>query len=180
MQLTATLPDESLDALATRVYDLGDKPSQSAVRAAAKALTHANPALRRMADVQPGTVVEVPPLEDAALRPRQTRSEDDVATGLLRDHVAAAAGLVARRLFADLESERADAEETLKLARSPELKRLKQPGLAEALPQAVAAAEARVAAADELRSRRDVVLAQLATDLRDFTSGHPEDDATTS
>jgi hypothetical protein len=168
MHLTATLPDESLDALATRVYDLGDKPAQASVRAAARALSHANPALRKMADVPPGTVVEVPPLEEAAPRSDATMTEDAAATALVSDHAAAAVALLGRGLFADLSAERSEADETLKLARSPELRRADAPGLEAALPQAVAAAEARAAAAEELRSRREAVLRQVAADLRDL------------
>jgi hypothetical protein len=114
MQLTATLPDESLEGLATRVYDLGEKASQSRVRGAVRALRDANPALAKMADVQPGTVVEVPPLEESAHRPGATMSEDAIAAGLVRDHVAAAAALLGRQLFEDLSAELSDANETLK------------------------------------------------------------------
>lgn len=172
MQLTATLPDESVEALATRVYDLGEKPSQATVRGAVRALRDANPALARMSEVQPGTVVEVPPLEESAHRPGATVTEDAIATGLVRDHVAAAAALLGRQLFEDVSAELSETNETLKLARSPELRRAKVPGLDEALPDAVAAAEARAAAADELRSRREAVLGQLAADLRDLTDAH--------
>jgi hypothetical protein len=172
MQLTATLPDESLEALATRVYDLGEKPSQARIREAMRGLRDANPALRRMADVPPGTVVEVPPLDEGAHRPGATVSEDAVATGLVRDHVAAAAALLGRQLFEDLSAELTEADETLKLARSPELRRSKAPGVEEALRGAVAAAEARAAAAEELRLRRTAVFGQLAADLRDLTDAH--------
>lgn len=165
MQLAATLPNESLEGLAARVYDLGEKPSQAAARAAAKALADANPFLRRLADVPPGTVVEVPPPEKGEYRPGATQGEDAIATGLVLDHVQAAAGLVARQLAADLEAEIADAGATLQLARSAELKRLKTPGLAEALPKTIAVAEARAATAKELRSRQDAMLGQLASDL---------------
>ena len=171
MQLTATLPDESVEALATRVYDLGKKPSQAGLRAAVRGLRNANPALRK-ADVPPGTVVEVPPLEEGAHRPGATVSEDAVTTGIVRDHVSAAAALLGRQLFEDLSAELSEADETVKLARSPELRRAKAPGLEEALRGVVAAAEARTAAAAELRSRRKAVLGQVAADLRDLTGAH--------
>lgn len=171
MQLTATLPDESVEALATRVYDLGEKPSQASLRAAVRGLRNANPALRK-ADVPPGTVVEVPPLKEGAHRAGATVSEDVVATGLVRDHVAAAAALLGRQLFEDLSAELSEADETVKLARSAELRRAKAPGLEEALREAIAAAEARAAAVEELRSRREAVLGQLAADLRDLTDTH--------
>jgi hypothetical protein len=174
MQLTVTLPDESFEALATRVYDLGDRPSQADVRAAVRALKDANPAMRKAADTPPGSVVEVPPLEDAAHRPGATVSEDAVAAGFVSEHVTAAAALLGRRLFEDISAELSEAKSTLKLARSQELRRAKVPGLAEALPQTVAAAEARAAAAEELRSRRDAVLGQLAADLRDLTGEQAE------
>jgi hypothetical protein len=168
MQFTATVPDESLKALATRVYDLGERPSRDVLRAATTALTDANPVLAKVADVPPGTVVEVPPLEDVTHRPDATHSEDELAAGLLRDHVQAAAALITRQLAADLETELAEAEETIRLARSPELRRLEATGLPEALKQVVAAAQARVAAAKDLSTRRDAVLGQLAADLRDL------------
>jgi hypothetical protein len=172
MQLTTILPDESVEALAIRVYDLGEKPSQSSIRAAVRRLRDANPALRRMADAQPGMVVEVPPLEDGAHRSGATVSEDAVAAGIVRDHIGAAAALLGRQLFEDLSAELSETDETLKLARSPELRRAKAPGLAEALREAVAAAEARAAGSEELRSRRKAVLGQLAADLRDLTGAH--------
>jgi hypothetical protein len=172
MQLTATLPDESIEALAARVYDLGEKPSQAKVRAAVQALRQANPVLRKMSDVQAGTVVEVPPLEEGEQRPGATVSEDAVAAGLVRDHVAAAAALLGRQLFEDLAAELSEADETLELARSPELRQAQAPGLEEALKETVTAAEARAAAVEELRSRREAVLAQLAADLRDLTGAH--------
>jgi hypothetical protein len=172
MQLAATLPNESLEQLAVRVYDLGEKPSQAAARAAARALADANPFLSRIADVPPGTVVEVPPLAQGAYRQGTTQGEDAVATGLVLDHVQAAAALIARQLAADLEAEAADAGATLKLARSAELRRLKTPGLAEALPKTVAAAQARAARATELRSRQDAMLGQLASDLDALSGAH--------
>jgi hypothetical protein len=172
MQLTSTLPSESLKELATRVYDLGEKPSPAAVRAAATALTAANPFLEQPADVPPGTVVDVPPLEDAAYRPGATQGEGALATGLALDHVQAAASLIARQLGADLEAEVADAGATLELARSDELTRLKTPGLEEALPRTIAAAKARAETARELRSRQDAVLGQLTADLDALSTAH--------
>ena len=169
MQLATTLPNEGVEALAARVYDLGDAPSQATTRAAAKALTAANPFLSHPADVAPGTVVEVPPMAAREYRAGATEREDAVATALLLDHVRAAADLVARQLAADLEAELADAAATRTLARSAELKRLKTPGLAEALTETVAAAEARTTSAEELRTRHAAVLAQLADDLAALT-----------
>jgi hypothetical protein len=171
MQLTATLPGETLEAVATRVYDLGEKPSQARVRTAARALSAANPALCRMVDVPPGTVVEVPPLTDARQRPGATVGEDAVAAGLVRDHVAAVAALLGRRLLEDLSDGRSEADETRRLARSAGLRRAKASGVDEALREA-AAAEARSEAAKELDSRRGAVLGQLASDLDDLTGAH--------
>jgi hypothetical protein len=172
MQFATTLPDESVEALAARVYDLGERPPPTAVRAAAKALADANPFLRKGVDVPPGTVVEVPRLEQGGHRPGATQGEDAVASGLVLDHVQAAAALVARQLAADLDAETADADATLQLARSDELKRLDAPGLAEALKGTVAAAEARAASAKELRSRQEAMLGQLASDLDELTAAH--------
>jgi hypothetical protein len=172
MQFATTLPDESLEALAARVYDLGEKPPPTAVRAAAKALADANPFLRKLADVPPGTVVEVPRLEQGGRRPGTTQGEDAIASGLVLDHVEAAAALVARQLAADLDAETADADATLQLARSDELKRLDAPGLADAMARTVAAAEARAASAKELRSRQEAMLGQLARDLDELAAAH--------
>jgi hypothetical protein len=172
MQLATTRPDESLDQLAARVYDLGEQPSRSAVRAAARALTDANPFLHRLADVPPGTVVAVPPPPQGEHRRSATQHEDALATGLVLDQVQAAAALIARQLTADVEAELADAGATLKLARSAELKRQKAPGLAEALPHTIAAAEARSERAKELRSRQRAVLRQLAGDLDALARAH--------
>ncbi len=172
MQLASTLPSETLEELAARVYDLGEKPSPAVVRAAATALRDANPFLERPADVPTGTVVDVPPLDDAAYRPGATQGEDALATGLVLDHVQAAASLIARQLAADLEAEAADASATLELARSDELTRLKTPGLEEALPRTIAVAQARAETAKELRSRQDAVLGQLSADLDALTGAY--------
>jgi hypothetical protein len=172
MRLAATRPNESLEELAARVYDLGEAPSQTATRAAVRALADANPFLRKLDDVPPGTVVEVPPIEKGDYRPGATEDEDAVVAGLVLDHVQAAAGLIARQLAADIDAEISDAGTTLKLARSAELKQADAPGLAEALPKTIAAAEARAASAKELRSRQDAVLGQLASDLRGLTAAH--------
>src|SRR4051794_16821791 len=104
MQLTATLPGDSLESLAARVYDLGDQPPPGAVRAATRALAEANPVLRRMSDVAPGTLIEVPALEGAEHRPGASASDDALAAGLVSDHVQAAAALIGRQLFADVEA----------------------------------------------------------------------------
>lgn len=169
MRFATTAANESLEELAARVYDLGEKPSQAAVRAATKALAQANPFLRRLADVPPGTVVDVPPPDQGEHRAGATHGEEAIATGLVLDHVRAAVTLIARRLAADLEAELEDAGATLQRARSAELKRLTAPGLAEALPKTIAAAEARAATAKELRSRQDAMLDQLAGDLDALT-----------
>lgn len=173
MQLTATRTAESLDALAARVYDLGDKPTQAATRAAAKALAEANPFLRRIDDVPAGTVVDVPPLPKGELRPGTTTGEDEVVVALLFDRVRAAAALIQRQLLADLDREAQDARDTISLARSGELKKLRGRGLSEALTRTVTAAEERGAAADALRSRSDAVIAQITTDLADL-AGTPD------
>jgi hypothetical protein len=171
MQLAATRPNETVEALAARVYDLGEKPSRAATRAAAKALTEANPFLAKLDDVPPGSVVDVPPLDKIPHRPGATQDEDAVVTSAVLDHVRAAAALLARQLAADLEAELADADATVRLAGSDELRRLETPGLAEALPHTIAAAGARADAARDLRSRQDAVLAQLARDLDELSAG---------
>jgi flagellar biosynthesis/type III secretory pathway protein FliH len=171
MQLATTRPDETLEELAARVYDLGDKPTQTAERAAVRALAEANPFLRKGTTVAAGTVVAVPPPEQGQVRAEATTSEDALAGALAGDHVLAAVDLLARQLTADLEADAADAEETVKRAKDAELKRAKATGLAEALRQATAAAEARRTWADELRTRQAAVLDQIAADVEQLAGG---------
>jgi hypothetical protein len=121
MHVTATLSDERLETIAIRVHDPAGQPAQTAVRAAARALSGASPAPRRMSDMPPGTVVEVPPLAQGAHRPGAKRTKDAVASGLVGDHVVAAAALLGPRLFEDASAETSEAEAALTLARSPEL-----------------------------------------------------------
>jgi hypothetical protein len=172
MHFAATRPDESLEGLATRVYDLGDKPSEAAVRAATGALADANPFLRELAGVPTGTVVEVPPLEKGEYRPGATHGEDAIAGTVVLEHVQAAAALVARQLGADLDAEAQEARETLDLAGSDDVRKRDTPGLPEALETTVAAAEARAASAKDLRARQDAVLTQLTADLGELTGVH--------
>ncbi len=172
MQLTVTAPNETLEALAVRVYDLGEKPSQAATREAAKALAEANPVLRRIADVPAGTVVEVPPIERGTVRTGATQGEAPATAVLVAEKVAAAAALAQRQLLADIDAETGDAKDTVKLARSAEVKKLRTdaPELSDVLPQTIAAADARGADAGELRKRQQAVFAQIAVDLGDLTT----------
>lgn len=177
MQLTATRPAEALEDLATRVYDLGDKPTRAATRAAAEALVDANPFLRQMDDVPAGTVVEVPPFDKGEVRPGTTTGEEGVVVELLFDRVRAAASLLRRQLLADLDREAQDARDTIKLARSGELKKLRAPDLSKTLSRTVKAAEARGASVDALRSRSDAVIEQIAVDLADWAGAPPDSEA---
>jgi hypothetical protein len=171
VHLATTSHAESLELLAARVYDLGEQPSSDAAAAAAKALVEANPFLRQIDDVPAGTVIDVPPLDGATPAAGATRSEQATAASAVADRIGAAAALAQRQLLADIEAELEDARATVKLGDSDKMRQLKREtaGLEEALPQTVAAAEARVGAAEELRERQRDVFAQIARDLGELS-----------
>ncbi len=172
MRLTTTAPDESLEALAARVYELGERPAQAAVRRAAKALADANPFLRRIDEVPAGTVVAVPPIERAEVRAGATERVDATAALLVADRVRAAAALAQRQLLADLDAESGAARATMELARSEELQEVRgdTPALDDVLARTFDAARARGLGTEELRDRQQDVFTQIADDLAELMS----------
>lgn len=171
MQLAATDPNESLDALAARVYDLGQKPAPATTKAATKALLEANPFLGQIKGVAAGTVIDVPPLAGAGPASGTTRTEQATAVDLVVDRVRSAVALAQRQLFADIDAETQDAQAAIRLGRSAELKKLRgaTPALADTLPRTITAAEARVSAAEALRGRQSAVCKQIVSDLGELT-----------
>ncbi|MDQ6744415.1 MAG: hypothetical protein M3Z27_00100 [Actinomycetota bacterium] len=170
MQLAATDPNESLDELAARVYDLGLKPTAAVTEAATKALLEANPFLSELKAVAAGTVIDVPPLPGAGPAPGATRTEQATAVDLVLDRVRSAVALAQRQLFADIDAETRDAEAAITLGRSAELNQLRSvtPGLAGALPGTISAAQERAAAAERLRGRQSAVCQQIVSDLAEL------------
>src|SRR3712207_2683 len=62
MRYAVTEGERSVTELAARLFDVG--PRSAVARSVAKALTDANPELDELGDLPPGTLVEVPEVED--------------------------------------------------------------------------------------------------------------------
>src|SRR5438874_4360633 len=114
MRVALTQKDETLEALAARVYEL-DKPSAAELRAATTALANANPFLRKPAEVPAGTLLTVPETDRAA-SDRQTQRAEPLLAGIAAEQLRGAIALVGRQLDGEIEAEIADAHESAKLA----------------------------------------------------------------
>ena len=105
MRFAYTKAGEPLEELAARTYAFQGKESATQLRTAAKALRDANPFLRRLSDVPEGTLLVIPPLEDAAPAPA-TQPPEGAAAALvaarLRDAAQQAIELLAGELHQDV------------------------------------------------------------------------------
>jgi hypothetical protein len=167
MQFAVLAENETLESLAARVYDLPAGPA--ALREAGKALTDANPYLRRIDQVPAGTVVAVPPL--ARIEPSaQTQGVDTLPAAVLAAQLRGAIALVRQRLASDVEAELATSTEAAELARSREAKAAarERPELADELTHLAATASARSDAARELRHYQVEAFARMELDLDDL------------
>jgi hypothetical protein len=166
MRFAVTMENETLDALAVRVYAFEGKPTQATQRAAAKALTDANPFLRRLDEVPPGTVVAIPDLDQA--RPTdEARDPEAMIAGLVADQLRGAVALTQRMLSDDVEAELGETRESIKLLRSAEARQLGRENawLKDQIPRITEAANTRMEAARELERYQQQAFAQLDKDL---------------
>jgi len=163
MRLALTQSGETLEQLATRVYDL-DKPSPSELKAAATALSEANLFLRKPDDVPPGTVLEVP--EHPGLEGGEAAAP--IVAGLAVDQLRGAIALAGQELSGALDEEIAGGKASAKLARSREAKSVAADDetFDEARLTVLAGnAEQRVADAQALRGYHRDVFKQIGSDL---------------
>jgi hypothetical protein len=166
MQLAVTTENESLDDLVSRVYAFDGTPSASQLRTARATLTGANPYLRRLVDVPPGTVVVVPELAKAEPG-ADTQDAESMLGGLVLEQFRGALALAATHLETGLAGEEAAARETVALIGSSDVKQIRrnEPDLAGELPKVSEAASNRIKAAASLQRYHKAVLAQLESDL---------------
>ncbi len=169
MRFASTLQDETLDALAARVYDVGKEPSASIMRTARRELTDANPYLKTIDRVPAGTVVAVPEIDGAPFG-EQTREADSAAVSVAGGQLAGLVGTMRTTIAAELEAQAADARDAAAFLRSAEAKQLARADdrLKEALPAMLKVAAARVDDAQTLQRHTKDAFAQLETDLADL------------
>jgi len=172
MRFAVTIENEPLDDLVTRVYDFGGKPSATQLRSARKAVTDANPYLRKLSTVPAGTVLTVPELDDAQPS-AQTQEAAPLLGGIVLEQLRGALALASDQLESDLGGEIAAARTSIKLIGSSDVKQLRRddPALVEALPHLSKAASARVEDAQALQRYQKAVLAQVERDLAALTGG---------
>jgi hypothetical protein len=170
MRIATTRAGESLDSLAQRVFAFETAPSKAKLRAAATALQEANPLLRKLTEVDPGTPVVVPPLPDA--EPSGDTEPLEVAgaaalLGNLRQLLDEAVRSFGEDIAADMEETSSSAT----LMRSREVKQgAAESDAAEALRTAEAAAKQRTADAKRLQQFHEQVRLSIEDDLRELHS----------
>jgi hypothetical protein len=168
MRFAVLAENETLEELAARVYDVS-AGGKSALRSAGKALTDANPFLRRIDQVPAGTVVAVPPLEGADPA-SQTHAAEALPAAALAAQLRGAVALVRQRLASEIEAELAESKEAVGLSRSREAKAAARdrPELGDELRSLTEAAAARAEAARELQQYQVNAFARMELDLTDL------------
>ena len=170
MRFASTLDNETLDALAARVYDLGKEPPATLARTVRRELVDANPYLKTIDRVPPGTLVAVPQIERAPFS-EHAREADPKALSVAGGQLPGAVALM-RSVIADaLGAEATEARDATAFLRSAEVKQLARDDaqLKAELPGLVEAASARADGAGQLEAYSTGAFAQLETDLADLT-----------
>src|SRR3954454_13152610 len=104
MRFASTLDNETIDALAARVYDLGKEPTATLGRTVRRELVDANPYLKTVDRVPAGTLVAVPPIEGAPYGEPAREADSkalSVAGGQLPGAVALMRSVIADALGAE-------------------------------------------------------------------------------
>jgi hypothetical protein len=164
MAFTTVQDEGTVAALVSRIFGVDER--SAVARRAAKALVEANPELKDLRSLAPGTMIEVPEVKGAepveALWPSA-----DVAAAVVLGGLRAGLDLLDTGLRAVAEEAESDARERLKALRSAEVKRLarEEPQVAVALGLAASDAEADVAAARALRGEYRRALPELRQNL---------------
>jgi hypothetical protein len=166
MQFVHTKADEPLEELAARAYSFKGKESKASLRSAGKTLREANPFLRRLSEVPDGTLLIVPPLEEAEPA-ADTEPLAGAAGALVAARLREAADAAVELLGAELDQEVADTRSSLDVLSSPEVRRLvRADDQAKLVYEATqAAAKARLAAAGQLGDYRGQVAKRVEQDL---------------
>ena len=181
MRFAVLAQNETLDDLAARVYDV-PAGAPAGLREAGKALAEANPYLRRIDQVPPGTVVVVPPLPGVEST-QQAYAPDALPVGALVNQLRGAVALVRQNLSSEIDAELADSNSVAGVARSREAKAAARetPELGDELPRVAEAAAARAEAARELQKYQVDAFARMEVDLDGllaaFRGGPPDGSA---
>jgi hypothetical protein len=112
MRFAVTGRDETIDALAMRVYRFDGEPPAPVLAAARDALTGANPFLEQGAGVPAGTVLAVPPVEDAEFG-AQTQAADATAISAVGRQLYGAVALTRQSLAQQLRDQEEDARQSV-------------------------------------------------------------------
>jgi hypothetical protein len=170
MRIATTRSGEPLEELAARVYSFEGKPSDTALKAAGKALRDANPYLRKLSAVPEGTILVVPELDAATPKARATQGLEAVGAELVVARLREAATQAVDLLASELEDEVADAQSSLDVLRSSEARRVTRadPEARRLREETEETIKGRLAAAERLGEYREQVAAQIERDLDDL------------
>jgi hypothetical protein len=167
MRFGVTKGEQTLTELAMRLYAFEGKPPAVALREAERALTDANPFLRKPAELAEGTVLAVPPLARAEpseeARPL-TSIAGETAAGALQAALADAAESIAN----SLREERDQIDDSMTALRSREVKQLARhdPDIDEQVRRTTEAVKSRTAEISALEKYQHEALSQLGEDLK--------------
>jgi hypothetical protein len=164
MRFTTFQGEKSIGALLTRVY--GDLSEERRTKAR-DALLRANPQLETLRDVQPGSVLVIPPLTKGRA---PSRGEEIPPSAAVVREVIDALAAFRGELTEAAAAEEADVDRTVRMLRSKEVQALTQtiPEVREEIQRVEHAAKERGESADAARRLAKEGLEEIGRDLQEL------------
>jgi hypothetical protein len=166
MRYATARPDESFSELAARLFDA---ETRAELQAAKRALEEANPHVAGRRKLEPGTVVEVPEL-DEAVPTASVRPPSDVAPAVALNGLRAVLPGFSDAIRSAVDERAAGADREARSLRSDRTKRAarQDKGVAKSVREARAGADYRLAESRALRAEHKAALPDIESDLQDL------------
>ncbi len=169
MQFAVYTGDKTVSDLVGRLYAIEGPGSKEVAQQAEAALLNAYPELATLAELPEGAPLEVPDVPGA--RPTaQTSSLEAATSGIVSSDLRDALETAVDALAAAIAKRTEEANDTLELVKSAELKALAKdvPEVADKLPQISTEAAARIKEAETLKAHQEQVAKDMREDLDAF------------
>jgi len=169
MQFAVYTGERSVSELVGRLYEIEGPGSKDVAKQAETALLDANPELATLAELPEGAPLEVPEITGARFTD-ETSSVEQAAAGIVGSDLRTALEGAIDSLAAAIARRTEDANATLDLVKSADLKALAKdvPEIAAKLPTISAEAAARLKEAQALQTHQQQVAKEMRADLDAF------------
>lgn len=168
MRFATLQGEQNLADVVGRLFQIKGRRAKTLAKEAEVALLRANPHLHDLKKVPEGTLIIVP--EVAGLKLAEEIRPVEAAAGEMVQEVSRELGTIRAALEAAATRHTAEANNTLQLLKSRELRALARrvPAVQERLPKITTEANARLEEAKALKIFQEQTLAQLDKDLKDL------------